>query len=290
VAAASVRVERPSLASPILANIYLDRLDQFIETELLPACNRGGKRKTFVPYMRTWRSMRSAEREGRDDQARTLRRELLHLPSRDPNDPRHRRLRYCRYADDWILGFCGPRQEAEEIKDRIRTFLRDHLKLELSEPKTLITHGRTQSARFLGYDIAVAQAIGDPNPVYRDLAAARQAGYPDVIAPPTFAVVVALPAGIAAARGRFPGTGSPIVVHVDQRFEYTRPIRAGDVLRAESAVTGIRELRGAAMVTIRTDIRPADGEHICSARMTLAELTGHGSSDPPPPAPSASAG
>ena len=54
-----------------------------------------------------------------------------------------------------ILGFCGPRREAEEIKDRIRTFLRDHLKLELSEPKTLITHGRTQSARFLGYDIAV---------------------------------------------------------------------------------------------------------------------------------------
>jgi acyl dehydratase len=132
-----------------------------------------------------------------------------------------------------------------------------------------------------------AQAIGDPNPVYRDLAAARQAGYPDVIAPPTFAVVVALPAGIAAARGRFPGTGSPIVVHVDQRFEYARPIRAGDVLRAESAVTGIRELRGAAMVTIRTEIRAADGEHICSARMTLAELTGDGSSDPPPPAPSA---
>ncbi|HET9000622.1 MAG TPA: reverse transcriptase domain-containing protein [bacterium] len=143
------------IVSPILANIYLDRLDQFIETELLPAYNRGGKRKTFAPYMRTWRSMRSAEREGRDDQARALRRELQHLPSRDPNDPRHRRLRYCRYADDWILGFCGPRREAEEIKDRIRTFLRDHLKLELSEPKTLITHGRTQSARFLGYDIAV---------------------------------------------------------------------------------------------------------------------------------------
>src|SRR5258708_7982673 len=54
-----------------------------------------------------------------------------------------------------ILGFCGPRREAEEIKERVRTFLRDHLKLELSEPKTLITHGRTQSARFLGYDIPV---------------------------------------------------------------------------------------------------------------------------------------
>jgi acyl dehydratase len=99
-----------------------------------------------------------------------------------------------------------------------------------------------------------AQAIGDRNPAYRDLAAARQAGYPDVIAPPTFAVVVALPASIAAARDTFPGTGSPIVVHVEQRFGYARPIQAGDVLDAESTVTGIRKLRGAAMVTTRTEI------------------------------------
>lgn len=55
------------IVSPILANIYLDRLDQFIETDLLPAYNRGGKRTTFAPYMRTWRSMRSAEREGHRD-------------------------------------------------------------------------------------------------------------------------------------------------------------------------------------------------------------------------------
>ena len=85
-----------------------------------------------------------------------------------------------------------------------------------------------------------AQAIGDPNPVYRDRAAARQAGLPDVIAPPTFAVVAALPASIAAAREMLPGIGSTIIVHVDQRFEYTRPIRAGDVLHAESVVTSIR--------------------------------------------------
>ncbi len=88
----------------------------------------------------------------------------------------------------------------------------------------------------------------------------------------------------------FSGAGSPIVVHVDQRFEYARPIRAGDVLRAESTVTSIRELRAAAMVTIRTEIRAADGEHLCSASMTLAKLAGDGTSDPPPTAPSASAG
>jgi len=130
-----------------------------------------------------------------------------------------------------------------------------------------------------------AQAIGDPNPVYRDRDAARQAGYPDVIAPPTFAVVVALPASIAAVRDTVPGTGYPVIVHVEQRFEYARPIRAGDVLHAESAVIGIRELRGAAIVTTRTEIRVADGEQVCSAWATLAKLPSAAENDPPPPAP-----
>ena len=130
-----------------------------------------------------------------------------------------------------------------------------------------------------------AQAIGDPNAVYRDLDAARQAGYPDVIAPPTFAVVVALPASVAAVRETVPGTGYPVIVHVEQRFEYARPIRAGDVLHAESAVIGIRELRGVTMVTTRTEIRAADGEQICSAWATLAKLPSGAKTGPQPPAP-----
>ena len=132
-----------------------------------------------------------------------------------------------------------------------------------------------------------AQAIGDPNPVYRDLHAASQAGYPDVIAPPAFAAVVALPASIAAIRDAVPGTGYPVIVHVEQRFEYARPIRAGDVLHAESAVIAIRQLRGAVMVTTRTEIRAADGEQICSAQATLAKLPTAAKNDPPPPAPTA---
>ena len=62
------------------------------------------------------------------------------LSSQDPNDPQYRRLRYVRYADDWLLGFAGPKHEAEQIKSRIAVFLRDELKLELSPSKTLITH------------------------------------------------------------------------------------------------------------------------------------------------------
>ena len=77
------------------------------------------------------------------------------LPSTEPMDPGYRRLVYLRYADDHLLGFAGPKAEAEEIKDRLAAFLRDELALELSAGKTLITHARTKAARFLGYEITV---------------------------------------------------------------------------------------------------------------------------------------
>jgi hypothetical protein len=71
----------------------------------------------------------------------------------DTRDPGYRRLRYVRYADDHLLGFTGPKAEAEQIKQRVAKFLREDLKLELSDEKTLITHARTGAARFLGYEI-----------------------------------------------------------------------------------------------------------------------------------------
>ena len=77
------------------------------------------------------------------------------MPSGDPRDPGYRRLRYVRYCDDTLLGFTGPKAEAEEIKQRLTAFLRDNLALELSRDKTLITHARTQAARFLGYEITL---------------------------------------------------------------------------------------------------------------------------------------
>jgi hypothetical protein len=80
---------------------------------------------------------------------------MRRLPSTDPLDPGYRRLRYVRYADDHLLGFTGSKAEAEEIKARLATFLRETLGLELNAAKTLITHARTQRARFLGYDINV---------------------------------------------------------------------------------------------------------------------------------------
>jgi Reverse transcriptase (RNA-dependent DNA polymerase) len=69
------------------------------------------------------------------------------------DDPDYRRLNYVRYADDFILGFIGPKSEAEAIKQQLKRFLQDELKLELSEEKTLITHARSEAARFLGYEL-----------------------------------------------------------------------------------------------------------------------------------------
>lgn len=144
--------------SPVLSNIYLDRLDKYIESHLLPAHNRGKQRQFNRAYMRLRDAARRQEKLGNREAARTLWQQMQQLPSRDPNDPGFRRLHYCRYADDWLLGFTGPKREAETIKADVGEFLRSELKLELSPAKTLITHGRTHPARFLGYEITVYQS------------------------------------------------------------------------------------------------------------------------------------
>jgi group II intron reverse transcriptase/maturase len=143
------------VASPVLSSIYLHKLDRFVETELIPEYTRGARRTRNPAYLDLQNQLAKARRRGDRALARTLRRRMLSLPSADPDDPGFRRLRYCRYADDHLLGFTGPKAEAETIKQRLAQFLRDDLKLELSHDKTLITHARTRAARFLGYEITV---------------------------------------------------------------------------------------------------------------------------------------
>ena len=148
------------VASPILSNIYLDRLDRFVERSIVPKYNRGEKRAGNPAYSKTTRAIRVGRKEGDREKVRALVKVQRTLPSGDPNDPDYRRLRYVRYADDFLLGFCGPKSEAEEIKTQLRDFLRDDLKLELSAEKTLITHASNERARFLGYDIRNQQDNG----------------------------------------------------------------------------------------------------------------------------------
>ena len=148
-------VPQGGVVSPILSNLYLHRLDEFVETVLIPEYTRGRIRKQDTAYARVRRARDRAYWRGDHAQAGELRKQLRGMPSGDPQDPGFRRLRYVRYCDDTLLGFTGTKAEAEVIKQRLTAFLRDELKLELSQDKTLITHARTQAAKFLGYEITV---------------------------------------------------------------------------------------------------------------------------------------
>ncbi len=116
-----------------------------------------------------------------------------------------------------------------------------------------------------------ATAIGDTSPLCRDQAAARAAGYPDVIAPPTFPIVIAMSASASAMGDPGLGLNYAMVVHGEQRFEYSRPLHAGDVVTAQSTISGIREAGSITMLTTQTEIATLDGEHVCTGFSTLVE-------------------
>jgi len=143
------------IVSPLLANIYLDKLDKFVEQTLIPEFTKGTGRRQSKAYTSIKHKIRWRKATGQIDEEKSLRKSLKTTKATDSFDPNYRRLRYVRYADDFLLGLIGSRDEAEAIKDRLKTILRDNLKLELSEEKTLITHARTERARFLGYEISV---------------------------------------------------------------------------------------------------------------------------------------
>jgi group II intron reverse transcriptase/maturase len=148
-------VPQGGVVSPVLSNIYLHKLDEFVEGVLIPQYTRGDRRTPNPPYQAVKWRLASARQRGDRAQARELRKQARMVPSTDPMDPGYRRLFYCRYADDHILGFIGPKAEAEQIKAELARFLRETLALELNPDKTLITHARTGAARFLGYEITV---------------------------------------------------------------------------------------------------------------------------------------
>ena len=116
-----------------------------------------------------------------------------------------------------------------------------------------------------------AEAIGDPNPLFRDRGAAQAAGYPDVIAPPTFAIVISS-AGLAKLMAD-PGLGVnyAMIVHGEQSFTHHRPLHAGDVVVSQSTVESIKQIRSMTTLATVTEIRTVDGERVCTARSTAVE-------------------
>jgi group II intron reverse transcriptase/maturase len=109
------------IISPLLANIYLDQLDQFVETTLIPEYTKGDIRRINPEYKRAHGRYQYHKKKGVPESILApLRKVIRQTPNVDPNDPGYRRLRYIRYADDFLLGFNGPRDEAEEIKERLK--------------------------------------------------------------------------------------------------------------------------------------------------------------------------
>lgn len=150
------------VVSPILANIYLNEFDRFVTGELIPEYTKGKKRATNKEYERLRSRSKKAKAKGDTETARYWAIQARQHPSQDPSDPDFRRLFYVRYADDFLFGLIGSKSEAEDIKQRVKTWLGDNLELEMSDEKTLITHAKTDRAKFLGYEVGVMYAESRP--------------------------------------------------------------------------------------------------------------------------------
>jgi group II intron reverse transcriptase/maturase len=142
--------------SPLLSNIILNEFDQFVEHELAPHYTKGETKRWNPSYRRITNNISYAKKTGNVTRYNQLCQHRRTMPTKDTHDPSFRRLRYVRYADDMLLGFIGPCSEAHAIKQEMAQYLQT-IKLTLSQEKTLITHANSQRARFLGYDIHIAQ-------------------------------------------------------------------------------------------------------------------------------------
>jgi acyl dehydratase len=129
-------------------------------------------------------------------------------------------------------------------------------------PSAVYEVGRAKIAEF-------AAALGDPDPAYRDPAAAAALGHPDVIAPPTFAIVVTLEAANVVLDDPDVALDYSRVVHGEQRFVHHRPIRAGDRLVATTTIDTVRSVAGNDLLTTRVELATEDGEAVCTAHSML---------------------
>lgn len=147
-----IGVPQGNIISPILANIYLHELDKFMES-LINIVTKGNKRKPLKEYVKIQGEITKSKNKQEFSKVKELKKTLLRTKTFDFNDPEYKRLNYVRYADDFLIGIVGSKKEAIEIKEKIKEFLNNNLKLNLNEEKTLITNASKEEASFLGTHI-----------------------------------------------------------------------------------------------------------------------------------------
>jgi len=156
------------IVSPILANIYLDKLDKYVK-EYARQFNKGIKRTRNKEYAKlsnlSNRTRYKLEKTTEEIQRQELKAEIKQLdydrrllPTCDEMDYGYKRIRYIRYADDFIIAVIGSKEDSEHIKEDIKDFLLEKLKLTLSDDKTLITHAN-KAAKFLGYEVSISKPL-----------------------------------------------------------------------------------------------------------------------------------
>jgi len=148
------------IVSPILSNIYLHKLDEFVEQKR-EELERGKHRKHNLEYKRIQDRKLYMAKAGKtkSQEFKELDKRQKQLPSMDVRDPDFVRIKYVRYADDWMIGVIGPHELAEQLKQEVKDFLSSKLKLTLSEEKTIITNAHSQEAKFLGYKVKVGRTL-----------------------------------------------------------------------------------------------------------------------------------
>ena len=156
-----------SIISPILSNIYLNELDKYMldykkNFDCGAARKRNPEHRKFESqkyrikkqYTSIWNQLQKDKKDEVQKKIKQLEKAMVNTPYADPFDPGYRRIAYIRYADDFLIGIIGSKNDAFKVKSDIGKFIEQKLKLQMTEEKTLITHSKKR-ARFLGYEITV---------------------------------------------------------------------------------------------------------------------------------------